>query len=349
MSAAGFAAVMAQLSPSASVTVDGSSTQVAVNGTGGNITIASNAIATVNSTPTLGTTILNNATNPGAAGIALSDVNSSAVTDVGSGAMVHAGTGTGTLSITSNNLTTVTTTVDGSGAVAGVTGAVTLDNSVSQASVNGGSAVTGGTVDVLATTTNTANTTALATASGGSASSAIQNILAGKVDPNYLLSGIASATPDNSSPAATAENGGVPVAVAGSVAVTKFTPTTQALVDSSTVTATNAINIGASANNNTQTVSNASSATSTGSVGVGVGVAVSDVVASNTASLESTTGATSLSAPTINVQAAIPGMSGPSSATPNILSDSVSATAGASGSEVGRRRRVGHQHCIQYQ
>ena len=144
---------------------------------------------------------------------------------------------------------------------------MTLDNSTSQAFVAGGSTATGGTVDVLATTTNTANTTANSTATGAGPNSAIQNILAGKVDPGYL----ASATPSNpnpadkTSPADTAFSGGLPLGVAGAVAVTKFTPTTQAYVDSSTVTADNAINIDASSNNNTATTADGDSTTSNAS------------------------------------------------------------------------------------
>jgi hypothetical protein len=60
---------------------------------------------------------------------------------------------------------------------------VTLDNSTSQAFVDGGSTAMGSTVDVAATTTNTAHTTAKSTATGGGANSAMQNVLAGKVDP----------------------------------------------------------------------------------------------------------------------------------------------------------------------
>jgi len=211
---------------------------------------------------------------------------------------------------------------------------VTLDNSTSQAFVDGGSTATGGTVDVAATTTNTANTTANSTATGAGANSAIQNILAGKVDPGYL----ASVTPSNpnpadkTSPAETAFSAGLPLGVAGAVAVTKFTPTTQAYVDSSTVTAGNAINIDASSNNNTSTVADGEATTANANLSVGVAVAISDTVASNTATIENTTGTTSLSARTISVQTATPAAS---AATPNVLNTSATATSGASGTNAG--------------
>src|SRR5208337_3388287 len=102
--------------PSASVTVEGPSTTIAVNGAGGNVAIAANASATVNSVSTAGTDIDGNALNPVDAAIAESVVNSSAVAQVGGGSTVSAGSGTGTLSITSTNTTTVTTEVDGSAA-----------------------------------------------------------------------------------------------------------------------------------------------------------------------------------------------------------------------------------------
>ena len=252
LNAIGVAAAVADLEPSATVTVGGASS-VKVNGAGGNVTIGANASATVNSTPTVGTAIGGSALNPADAAIGVSVVNSSAVAHVGGGSTVNAGSSTGTLSISSTNTTTVTTEVDGSGAGGGATAAVTLDNSTSQASVAGGSTATGSTVDVLATTTNTATTSAKSTATGGGSNSAIQNILAGKVDPAYLAKIDPPPDADSTSPAATAESGGLPLTVAGAVAVTKFTPTTQAYVDSSAVTATNAINIGASSDNNTST------------------------------------------------------------------------------------------------
>ncbi|MFI5455223.1 MAG: beta strand repeat-containing protein [Isosphaerales bacterium] len=334
LNALGAAVAIADLEPSATVTVQGSSTKITVNGASGNVTIGADASATVNSTTTVGKDISGNALNPVDAAIAASIVNSSAVTHVGGGSTVSAGSGTGTLSITSINTTNVTTEVDGSSALGGASAAVTLDNSTSQAFVDGGSTATGGTVDVSATTTNTANTTANSTATGGGANSAIQNILAGKVDPAYL-SDVNPPSPkpaDKTSPAETASSGGLPLTVSGAVAVTKFTPTTQAYVDSSTVTAGNAINIDASSNNNTSTVADANATTSNANVSVGVAVAISDTDVSNTATVENTAGTTSLSAPTIMVQAATPTMS---SSTPNILNTTASATSGVSGSNVG--------------
>ncbi len=69
-------------------------------------------------------------------------------------------------------------------------------------------------------------------------------MLAGKVDPAYLDDKLSS-TESNAqkkgyvtSPALTAATGGLPLAVSAAVAVAKFTPTTQAYVDSSTITAT---------------------------------------------------------------------------------------------------------------
>ncbi len=156
----GVAAAIANLDPSAAVTVTGSSTKIAVNGAGGNVTIGALSSATVNTSAMVGKDIDGSALNPVDAAIAESVVNSSAVAQVGGGSTVSAGSGAGTLSITSTNTTNVTTEVDGSGAAGGATGAVTLDNSTSEAFVAGGSTASGGTVDVLATTTNTADTTA---------------------------------------------------------------------------------------------------------------------------------------------------------------------------------------------
>ncbi len=221
----------------------------------------------------------------------------------------------------------MTTEVNGEAAAGGATGAVTLDNSVSQASVDGGSMATGGTVDVLATTTNTANTTASSMITGAGINSAIQNLLYGKVDPNYIDMIDPPPDSDSTSPAETAQSGGLPITVAGAVAVTRFTPTTQADVDSSKVTATNAINIDSTANNNTSTAATGSTTTSNAQNSVGVAVAISDTVVNNTATVENTLGTaspTSLTAPTILVQSGTPTAT---AATPD-LSTSASATSG---------------------
>ena len=329
LNAAGAAMATADLEPSATVAIGSSSTITA----GGNLTISSDADAKIDFGTKVGLDVLGNALNPAEAAIAFSIVNSSAVTHVGGGSQVSAGTGADTLSITSTNTTDVTTDVDGSAAAGGASGAVTLDNSTSQAFVDGGSKATGGTVSVLATTTNTADTSAKSTATGAGTNSAIQNILAGIVDPAYIAKINPAPNPvDKTSPADTLASGGLPLTVAGSVAVTKFTPTTQAYVDSSTVTATNAINIGASSTNNTSTTADSDATTSNATLSVGVAVAINDSVVSNTATVSNTAGTTSLTAPTITVQAATPTTSDP---TPNILNSTASATSGVSGLNVG--------------
>ncbi len=332
LNALGVAAEVADLEPSASVTVQGPSTTIAVNGTGGNVTIAADAGVTITSSSTVGTTFAGNAANPVDAAIAESIVNSSAVAQVGGGSTVSAGTGSGTVSITSSNTTTVTTKVDGAGAVGGATGAVTLDSSTSQASVSGGSTVSGDTVDVTASTVNTATTSATSMATGAGPNSAVQNILAGNVDPGYLASATPSA-PDpgkKTSPAETALSAGLPLGIAGAVAVTKFTPTTQAYVDSSTITAGGTIDIGASADNNATTSADGEATTSNSNLSVGVGVAISDAIASNTATVSSTTGTTTLTAPMITV-----GATSPAASSTDAHAISATATSGASGTNVG--------------
>ena len=114
LNAIGVAAAIADLDPSAAVTVTGSSTRIAVNGASGNVTIGADSSTTINSSTTVGTDIAGSALNPVDAAIAESVVNSSAVAQVGGGSKVSAGSGTGTLSITSTNTTNVTTEVDGS-------------------------------------------------------------------------------------------------------------------------------------------------------------------------------------------------------------------------------------------
>ena len=416
LNAAGVAAATADLEPSATVTILGPSTNIAANGPGGNIAIEANVSAIVNTTVTVGTDAEGNALNPVDAAIAESTVNSKAITQVGGGSTISAGTGT--LSVTSTNTTTVTTQVDGSSRPRRRHGAVTLDDSTSQAFVNGGASLSGGTVNVLATTTNSANTTAKASATGGGTNPEIASILGGGAN--------------KTSPAMTAASDGVPLTVSGAVAVTRFTPTTQAYVDSSTVRAGDAINIAASSDNNTTTNAKApapslnqtfgatnidptgylislpdngyvtgqpvfyhavggsvggltdghpyfvivdptdpdeislaaSYADATASTpvpiqlsavtgtmntlsppplssyvnpttqasenGVGVAVAIDDTVLSNTAMVEATGGVTSLSAPTIVVQATTPSVS-PS----DVHNASASATSGVSASNVG--------------
>ena len=73
------------------------------------------------------------------------------------------------------------------------------------------------------------------------------------------------------------------------------------------------------------------STTSNADISVGVAVAISDTVSSNTATVESTTGATSLSAPTISVD----GDRRPRRPDAERAVHSASATAGASGTNVG--------------
>jgi hypothetical protein len=313
LDASGVAAAISDLQPSATVTVGGSS-NITVNRTGGNVAIGAVASATVDSTPQVTSGLL-----PADAVIATSIVNSTAVAHVGGSSTVSAGSG-GTLSITSTNTTSLTTDVDGSSSKAGGGSvAVAIDNSTTQAYVDGGSSVAGGTVDVSATATNTANTTAKATAQGGDSNSGTSNVLSGKVDPTNS---------NDTAPQAQTSDG--PVSVAGAVAVTKFMPTTQAYVDSSAVTATTAINIDASSDNNTSTVADGSATNDNSKNGVGVAVAINDTDASNTATVASTTGTASLSAPTVSVQATTP-----TASSSDVHNDSASATAGASGSNVG--------------
>jgi hypothetical protein len=329
LSSLGVAAAIADLQPSATVTVTGSETTVSVNKTSGNVLIGADSTATIDSEPTVGTAVSGSALNPGDAAIAESVVNSSAVAHVGGGSTVKAGSNSGLLSIASTNTTTVTTDVDGSAALGGLAGAATLDNSISQAFIDGGSTATGGTVDVTATTVNTATTTADSTATGGGPNSAIKNILAGTVDPAYLDKALTSKAV-KTSPASTALSGGLPISVAGAVAVTKFTPTTQAYVDSSTVTATLGIRVDSSADNNATTEADASTTTANADNSVGVAVAINDTVASNTATVESTTGPASLSAPTIDIKA-----TAPTASDDDVHDDSASATSGVTGENVG--------------
>ena len=84
----GVAAAIADLEPSATVTVTGSSTNIAVNGASGNVTIGADSSATVNTGTTVGTSIAGSALNPVDAAIAESVVNSSAVAQVGGGSTV---------------------------------------------------------------------------------------------------------------------------------------------------------------------------------------------------------------------------------------------------------------------
>ena len=325
----GVAAAIADLEPSAAVTVTGSGTKISVNKASGNVTIAAESTTTVDSEPEVGTEVGGIGVNPADAAIAESVVNSIAIAQVGGGSTVSAGSNSGILSITSTNTTTVTTEVDGSGVLGGATAAVTLDNSLSQAFINGGSTATGGTVDVSATTVNTADTTAKSTAKGAGLNSAIKNLLEGTVDPSYLDHALKS-NPVTTSPALTAVSGGLPISVAGAVAITKFTPTTQAFVDSSTITAKHTININASADNNATTDTDASTTTANADNSVGVAVAINDTVATNTATLESTTGPASLSAGVINVAA-----TAPTASDDDVHDDSASATSGVSGENVG--------------
>ncbi len=326
---AGIAIAIAELDPSATVSIAGAWISAS-----GDVTIAADTSATVNATTTVGTDLLGNALDPVSAAIAVSVVDSSAVSRVSDGSNVSAGAGSGKLSITSINTTEVTTVVDGSAAIGGVSAAVTLDNSNSQAFVDGGSFASAGTIEVKATTTNTATTSAKSTSTGGGKNAAIQNILGGKVNPTYLKTAT-TPPPDpakETSAATTPSSGGLPLSIAGAVAVTKFTPTTQAYIDSSTATAAHSISVSASATNKTSTVADGSGTTSDAQNGVGVGVAINDAVVRNSAMINGSTGATTLSAPTIVVQSATPAGSDSS---PNMLDASVSATAGTSGSNVG--------------
>ena len=122
LNAIGVAAAIANLEPSATVTVTGTSTQIAVNGASSNVSIGANSSATVNTGATVGTSIEGSALTPVDAAIAESVVNSSAIAQVDGGSTVKAGSGAGTLSITSTNTTNVTTEVDGSAAAEGATG-----------------------------------------------------------------------------------------------------------------------------------------------------------------------------------------------------------------------------------
>ncbi len=83
----GVAAAIADIEPSATVTVGGSSS-VEANGTDGNVTIGADTSVTVNATAKVDTVFGGSALNPVAAAIAFSVVNSSAVADVGGGSTV---------------------------------------------------------------------------------------------------------------------------------------------------------------------------------------------------------------------------------------------------------------------
>ncbi len=304
----GVAAAIANLKPNATITVAGTST-IQATGSGGSVTIAAASIATINATPTITAGLL-----PADAVIATSIVNSTAVAHVGGSSTVNAGNGI--LNITSTNTTNITANVTGSSSAGGVSVAVSIDKSTTQAYVDGGSSIGGGTVNVQATATNTANTTATSSAQGGASNSEVSNDLTGNIDPT-----------DSTDTASPAKSSAGSLSVAGALAVTKFTPTTQAYVDSSTVTATSAINIDASSDNNAPTVANGSQTSDTSKNGVGVAIAINDINANNTATVF---GPTTLSAPTIMVQATTP-----TANSADVHTFSASATSGASGTNVG--------------
>lgn len=118
--------------------------------------------------------------------------------------------------------------------------------------------------------------------------------------------------------------------MAGAVAVTKFTPTTAAFVDSSSVSTPIAINITSTANNSTSTIASGATTRKNAS-SVGVAVAISDSVVSNTATVENTLGTTkptTLTAANILVKSGTPN-------SPNTLNASTNAISGVYASDLG--------------
>ena len=227
-------------------------------------------------------------------------MTTTAIAHISGTASVTAG---GALSLTATNTTDATATADGtatSGAAGGVV-AVSVVNTTTQAYIDGSATASGSEVNVNATSTTAASTTAKSTDQGRDR----QRL----VDPDR---------PDElrRQDQRRARRRG------RRLAITDLTRTTQAYIASSgQVAGTTAISVKASSSTTDATTADGSA--TTGNTGVGVAVAIDHAQATNEASIE---GSADLAAPSISVEAMTPGTTNAYGAT---------ATAGAGGTNVG--------------
>jgi hypothetical protein len=229
--------------------------------------------------------------------------NSGADMTVGGGAAITAGN---TAAFKATTLIDVSNTADGDKAdTVGATVAVTTVESDTTAVLTDNAAVNAPTVDLTAATTRTIATTAKSTPGGPTGA------------------GTSSSTALANNNAATS---GGNVTIAGAVTVNHVGGTTKARIDSAAptaVTATTALNVGATSTDTVSSVADASGtdAVATGGFGLAIGVALSFVDISVDASL----GTTSLNAAAVNVTATEDGDN----------TFTASATSGAGSKNVG--------------
>ncbi len=283
---------MINASTSASVTIDGQST---IAGSG-DVTIDSVSSAQVSaSAPANGAGALGVD-----AGVATDTLTTSSMTQVAGQAQVSAG---GILNIESANTTNATTTSDGTAGgpvAAGGTAAYAKVSATSQADLGGTASASGNQINITSTSTTSTSTTARSTAGGASQNDSSTAGLLNQYN---------------------AQTSGGKVGVAGALAITDLTRSSQAFVGSTgQVSSPNAINV--SSTSTTSDANVADGRATTGNVGVGVAVAIDLVHATNEASIA---GNAQLAAPSIAVQALTPGSN----------TYGAQATSGAGGTKVG--------------
>jgi hypothetical protein len=295
LTATAAASALAQINAqsNALVSVDGSSRISA----GGNVNIG--AVSTVNSSAVTKAGAADNTNLPVDAAAATSTLASSAIAHVSGNTSVSAG---GTVSLTATNTSSVVTEADGSAGGPSAGGATVANVAVTdttKAFLDGSASIWAAGVQVSATESDTAATTAKSTAKGAALnSSSIQQILA-------------------SNQAQTSEG---QIGLAAAVAVTNLRRDTAAYVASAgSVTSSGPLAVTSSSSSNERTDADGSDTASDAKGGVGVAVAINRATkADNNAYIG---GAGSVSATGVRVQALMP--------TPSTFAATAESGAGA--------------------
>ncbi|HEY1378701.1 MAG TPA: hypothetical protein VGF55_18020, partial [Gemmataceae bacterium] len=238
---------------SAQVSVDGTSHLVAMNGL--SISASSSALTSATATGS-------SANSAPDAAVANTSLSSSAVAHIGGTASISAG---GAFSLAATNTTAATTVSDGTaggGTATGGSVARTAVTSTTRAAIDGGASVNAGTIDVAATATTNAATTATSTSGG-----ATQN----SQDTQALLQGKAKTSDGN-------------VSVAAAVALTNLTHQSEASI-LSTGTVQSGGGIAVTSTSSADSSSAADGSATVNPTGVGVAVAINDAGADSEAFL----------------------------------------------------------------
>ncbi|QCO54427.1 leukotoxin LktA family filamentous adhesin [Pseudorhodobacter turbinis] len=192
--------------------------------------------------------------------VAVSTINSTAIARVGGAAVVKV---TGATSLSAENSVTSTSDATPAAAAFGASVGVSVINAVTTAEIAEGASVTTGSLAIGAATTTSVNVKAIAGAGGAT-------------EPSTGSQAVTYLTDSKYGGQATTDDGGV--SVAGAIAISDLTSTTNARINSTAVTnAAGAVSVSTSSANNAAVIADGSAVDSDTGVGVALGINIAKV------------------------------------------------------------------------